>query len=123
MTHAPTEANAANLAPSFLQEVRARYAGTRLGRQELDGALLDEEESALWSMAQLEAGRVSEVPDLDRIVVAVDPPVTGHSASDECRHRRGGRGDARPAAGMEGLCSGGRHGERSGSDGLGARRA
>ncbi|WP_417247694.1 DNA-packaging protein [Celeribacter sp.] len=84
MTHAPTEANAANLAPSFLQEVRARYAGTRLGRQELDGALLDEEEGALWSMAQLEAGRVSEVPDLDRIVVAVDPPVTGHSASDEC---------------------------------------
>ncbi len=43
-THAPTEANAANLAGSFLEEVRARYAGTRLGRQELDGVLLSDAE-------------------------------------------------------------------------------
>ncbi|WP_244906167.1 DNA-packaging protein [Celeribacter ethanolicus] len=83
-THAPTEANAANLAASFLEEVKARYAGTRLGRQELDGVLLDEEEGALWSLARIEATRVKDVPELDRIVVAVDPPVTGHKGSDEC---------------------------------------
>ena len=41
-TSAPTEANRANLAGSFLEEVRARYAGSHLGRQELDGVLVDE---------------------------------------------------------------------------------
>ncbi|MFT6426573.1 MAG: phage terminase large subunit-like protein [Celeribacter sp.] len=84
VTRAPTEANAANLAPSFLEEVRTRYAGTRLGRQELDGVLLDEEEGALWSLAKLEDERADSLPDFDRIVVAVDPPVTSHKGSDEC---------------------------------------
>ena len=84
VTHAPTEANRANLADSFLTEVQERYAGTRLGRQELEGVLVEEAEGALWTAAMLEAKRVEEVPDLDRIVVAVDPPVTGHSGSDEC---------------------------------------
>lgn len=83
-THATTEANAANLAGSFLEEVKRRYAGTRLGRQELDGVLLEEEEGALWSLSKLETDRVSEFPEFDRIVVAVDPPVTGHKGSDEC---------------------------------------
>jgi len=49
VTHAPTEANRANLAASFLAEVRRRYAGTRLGRQELDGVLLTDIEGALWT--------------------------------------------------------------------------
>jgi phage terminase large subunit-like protein len=84
VTSAPTEANAANLAQGFLEEVRARYAGTRLGRQELDGVLVDTAEDALWTPAMIEAGRVGAVPDLDRIVVAVDPPVTGHAGSDAC---------------------------------------
>lgn len=84
VTSAPTEANAAYLAEGFLEEVRARYAGTRLGRQELDGVLVDAAEDALWTPAMLEAGRVEAAPDLDRIVVAVDPPVTGHAGSDAC---------------------------------------
>lgn len=84
MTHAPTEANRAYLAASFLDEVRARYAGTRIGRQELDGILLEDTEGALWSTATIEDCRVEAAPDLDRIVVAVDPAVTGHSGSDEC---------------------------------------
>ena len=50
MTHAATEANRANLAESFLAEVKTRYAGTRLGRQELDGILLKEAEGALWTL-------------------------------------------------------------------------
>ena len=83
-TSAPTEANAAFLAESFLDEVKARYAGTRLGRQELDGVLIDEADGALWTTTGLEAGRVDTVPELDRIVVAVDPPVTGRTSSDEC---------------------------------------
>ncbi|MFC2967864.1 DNA-packaging protein [Acidimangrovimonas pyrenivorans] len=84
ITHAPTEANRAYLASSFLEEVRARYRGTRLGRQELDGELLEEAEGALWSAAALEAARVEQAPALGRVVVAVDPPVTGHGGSDAC---------------------------------------
>ena len=84
VTHAPTQANAANLAQSFLEEVRVRYAGTRLGRQELDGVLVDHAEGALWTGEILEAARRDKVPDLDRVVVAIDPPVTGKSTSDEC---------------------------------------
>ena len=84
VTRAPTEANKANLAASFLEEVRARYAGTRLGRQELDGVLLEDAEGAFWTSAMLERARVDVTPELDRIVVAVDPPVTGHGRSDDC---------------------------------------
>lgn len=83
-THAPTQANRANLAASFLEEVERRYAGTATGRQEMEGILLEEAEGAMWSLARLEAGRVERAPALSRIVVAVDPPVTGHAGSDEC---------------------------------------
>ncbi len=83
-THAPTEANRANLAASFLEEVRARYTGTRLGRQELDGVLLADAEGALWTRSMLEAARVAEAPELDRIVVALDPAVSAGAQSDAC---------------------------------------
>ena len=84
VTHAATEANRAHLAASFLEEVRARYRGTRLGRQELDGVLLADAEGALWTSAMMEACRVRALPVLDRIVVAVDPATTSGAASDEC---------------------------------------
>lgn len=84
VTHAPTDANRAYLAASFLEEVKARYGGTRLGLQELEGALLEDAEGALWTSAMIERGRVEAVPRLSRVVVAVDPPVTGHGGSDEC---------------------------------------
>jgi phage terminase large subunit-like protein len=80
-THAPTEANRANLAASFLAEVRARYQGSRIARQELDGVLLVDAEGALWTGEMLEAARVAEPPDLDRVVVAIDPSVGG---GDSC---------------------------------------
>lgn len=83
-THAPTDANRAYLAESFLAEVEARYAGTRLGRQELEGVLLDDVEGGLWSTATLEACRIDKAPKLDRVVVAVDPAVSSGRGSDEC---------------------------------------
>ena len=84
MTHASTWENRANLAASFLDEVEERYGGTRLGRQELDGLLIEEVEGALWPPAVLKKAE-GDVPDaFDRIVVAVDPPVTGGSTSDDC---------------------------------------
>ena len=83
-THAPTEANRAHLAASFLEEVRARYEGTRLGRQELDGVLLQDAEGALWTAETLERARLAPAARLGRVVVAVDPPVTGRAGSDAC---------------------------------------
>ncbi len=83
-TSAPTEANAAYLADNFLEEVRTRYGGTRLGRQELDGEMLEDVEGALWHASMLEELRVSELPEFDRVIVAVDPAVTSHKSSDAC---------------------------------------
>jgi len=76
--------NAANLASSFIEELSARFAGTRLGRQELDGILLSDVEGALWSGPQLEACRTDGLPEMSRVVVAVDPPITGKKGSDAC---------------------------------------
>ena len=84
VTQAPTDANRAYLAASFLQEVTARYQGTRLGAQELQGLLIEDAEGALWSALTLEKARIDAAPRLQRIVVAVDPPVTAHGGSDEC---------------------------------------
>ena len=83
-THARTDANQAHLAASFLEEVRNRYAGTRLGRQELDGEFLSDVEGALWSTRMLEECRGQLPEAFDRIVVGLDPSVTSGKASDEC---------------------------------------
>ncbi|MDF0600946.1 terminase family protein [Psychromarinibacter sp. C21-152] len=83
-THAPTEANRAFLAESFLAEMAARYGGTHQGRQELDGELLEDVEGALWTLEMLDDVRVDAAPELDRVVVAVDPAVSGHAKSDDC---------------------------------------
>lgn len=54
VTRAPTQANKDHLSPAFLDTVVARYAGTRLGRQELDGELIEDRPDALWSRALIE---------------------------------------------------------------------
>jgi phage terminase large subunit-like protein len=74
VTRAATRANANNLAPTFLQTVISRYAGTRLGQQELEGKIIEDRPDALWSRSLLESCRVAAAPSLQRIVVAVDPP-------------------------------------------------
>lgn len=84
VTRASTRANALNLAPTFLQNVMGRYAGTRLGRQELDGEIIDDRPDALWSRALIEQCRVDDAPPLTRIVVAVDPPVSSGKRADSC---------------------------------------
>ena len=83
ITRGSTYENAANLAGDFLTEIRAKYEGTRLGRQELYGEVLEDVEGALWNTNMLETGRVEEAPRLARVVVAVDPAATAHDASDE----------------------------------------
>jgi phage terminase large subunit-like protein len=70
----PTAMNAQNLSPGFLKAMQERYGGTRLGRQEIGGELIDEREGALWKRADLEAIIEATHEPLSRIVVAVDPP-------------------------------------------------
>jgi phage terminase large subunit-like protein len=84
VTRAATRANAYNLAPSFLDAVVGRYAGTRLGRQELEGELIEERADALWSRALLESCRVDAAPALTRVVVGVDPPASSGRRADAC---------------------------------------
>lgn len=84
VTRAGTQANAAHLSPRFLDEVLARYAGTRLGRQEIDGEIIDDRPDALWSRSLIEAARVPTAPALMRIVVAIDPPASSRRGSNSC---------------------------------------
>jgi len=84
LTRMRTADNAGNLAEGFLHMVEQRYGGTRLGRQELDGEMIEDREDALWSRAALEDARLDVAPELQRIVVAVDPPASSHKSSDAC---------------------------------------
>jgi phage terminase large subunit-like protein len=85
LTHAATQANARNLSAAFIDHVQARYGGTRLGRQEIDGEIIEERSDALWSRAMLEGARVLRAPEsLMRVVVAVDPPVSSTQRADAC---------------------------------------
>lgn len=83
ITRGTTFDNAANLAPSALMELQARYNGTRLGRQELYGEILDDVEGALWTRGVIDRNRVDKQPALSRIVVSIDPAVTSNEKSDE----------------------------------------
>jgi phage terminase large subunit-like protein len=93
VTHAPTRANAYHLSPAFIDNVVKRYDGTRLGRQELDGEIVDDRPDALWSRAMLEACRVNAAPNLQRIVVAVDPPASASKGADACGLVAAGRAE------------------------------
>ncbi|HRO11722.1 MAG TPA: terminase family protein [Amaricoccus sp.] len=84
VTRAPTEANRMHLAPGFVERLAARHAGTRLGRQELEGEFVLDIEGALWTWETIEAARRPVAGEPDRIVVAVDPPVTSGEGADEC---------------------------------------
>ena len=84
LTRVRTQANAFNLSPAFLDAVVARYACTRLGRQEIDGEIIEDRADALWSRATLEAARVTQAPPLRRVVVAVDPPASAGKGADAC---------------------------------------
>ena len=81
VTRMTTADNETHLAPGFLGTVVARYRGTMLGRQELDGELIEDLPGALWTrdMFRRDAGA-----ELGRIVVAVDPPATSGPGSDGC---------------------------------------
>ena len=95
VTRGATFDNAANLAKSFIEDIRAKYDGTRLGRQELYAEVLEDVEGALWTLAMIDSARVRDVPrhdpvgdekigkpKLSRIVVTIDPSATHGAESD-----------------------------------------
>ncbi len=84
VTRGRTTENRANLAPGYLEQIVAKYQGTRLGRQELDAELLEDVPGALWNRGVIEAARSSTAPPLlARIVVAIDPAATSGESADE----------------------------------------
>lgn len=83
VTRGTTYENLRNLSPTFQRQVVARYEGTRLGRQELQGEVLEFMPGALWTSQRIEELRVQAPPSLSRIVVAIDPAVTAEEDSDE----------------------------------------
>lgn len=82
VTTATTYDNSGNLAPSFFNRIITKYEGTRLGRQELRGELLEEAEGALWSLDMVEKARDGRQSSYARIVVAIDPAVTAAATSN-----------------------------------------
>ena len=76
--------NASNLPAAFLNQMQGLYAGSRLGRQELDAEILDDVVGALWTRDLLEGTRRSAAPAMSRIVVAIDPSVSAGEGSNEC---------------------------------------
>lgn len=85
ITKGSTYDNKANLAGSFFDSIITRYEGTRIGRQELNAELLEDIPGALWSRKSIDDHRKSPkaMPDMDRIVVSIDPSVTNNEGSDE----------------------------------------
>ena len=78
-----SDENRANVAPAFYEHITKKYRGTRLGRQELNAELLEDVPGALWARARIEDNRVAEAPDLQRIVVAIDPAGSSSEDADE----------------------------------------
>ncbi len=83
VTRGSTYENRAFLAAGFLDQIERRYEGSATGRQEIYAEMLDEAEGALWRREWIESARRKAAPDLQRIVVAVDPAVTAGAGSDE----------------------------------------
>lgn len=84
VTSAPTSANRRHLAKGFLEKITAKYGNSSLGRQELDGEFVPDVDGALWTRDMLNVARDRPEIEPDRVVVAVDPPVTSGPDADAC---------------------------------------
>lgn len=85
VTRGVTTDNRVNLAPSFIKTITDKYAGTRLGRQELSAEILDDVPDALWTRAALDRDRrkPDQVPPLKRVVVAIDPAAKKNDSPED----------------------------------------
>lgn len=92
ITGGSTYDNIANLAQAFIEQIIAKYEGTTLGQQELHAKLLEDNPGALWQRDLIEQRRVIKVPELKRVVVALDPSATSGDEADEAGILVAGRG-------------------------------
>jgi predicted phage terminase large subunit-like protein len=86
LTIGTTYENRANLAPAFFSQIVRKYEGTRLGQQELLAKLLEDNPDALWRQSLIDQHRWivdRKLPDMVRIVVAIDPAITDAETSSE----------------------------------------
>jgi phage terminase large subunit-like protein len=83
VTRGSTYDNEQNLAGTFLSKIITKYEGTRLGRQELNAELLEDNPGALWNRDNIDETRIQKMPDLLRVVVGVDPAASSNEDSDE----------------------------------------
>lgn len=81
-----TRANQANLSSDYMRRMMERYAGSRLGRQELEAEILEDTPGALWSAGLIDAGRIQKAaaPRYSRIAIAVDPSHGDDEEGDAC---------------------------------------
>lgn len=98
VTQSRTKDNAAHLSPGFVEALTATYGQSRLARQELGGEVMFDFEGALLSREILDKARVSSAPDLDLIIIAVDPPAASHKDADACGIIVAGRSGRGPEA-------------------------
>jgi len=84
ISHGKTSDNSDSLASNFISAMQDAYGGTRTGRQELNGEFLEDLSGALWSRQLIESCVVSSYPELDKIIVAIDPPVSTGARADSC---------------------------------------
>ncbi len=73
VTRGSTYDNAANLPTEYIEQIKRKYEGTRLGHQEIHAELLDDIQGALWTYSTIDDNRVDSAPDMVRVVVGVDP--------------------------------------------------
>lgn len=85
VTRGSTYANRANLAPGFIEHIEQSCQNEKLMRQEIQGEIVDDVVGALWRHEILDHQRIhpSQVPEMVRVVVAVDPSVAHHEEGDE----------------------------------------
>lgn len=82
ITGGKTMDNSDNLAPKFIEDIVNKYGGTRLGRQELEGEIVDDVPGALWTRDMLDRLRIDKAPEMARVVIGVDPSGTGGDSDD-----------------------------------------
>lgn len=100
VTRGNTHDNEVNLPAVFINTIISKYEGTRLGRQEINGEILDDNPGALWKREWIDASRVTAHPDLDRVVVAVDPQAASPSNKETAETGIVGVGRGKAMPGM-----------------------
>jgi predicted phage terminase large subunit-like protein len=83
ITRGSTYENASNLSKTFIEEVVESYRGTSLARQEIYGELLNDVDGALWRRSTLDENRRQVEPKFNRVIIGVDPSMTGGDRADE----------------------------------------